>query len=142
MQSLTLSHPFGADARDSVGAIFWRCILRCGVLVGFGCAVMLWGLREPLAAIGSLVLVATIASGVARQYDARWTVARCALLAVRAGVLVASAAAVVEIADAAGVILVVLCLVLTPAARQAARDLAGRLLHLRHTVRRNHHRHR
>ena len=142
MQSLTLPHPFWAEARDSVGAIFWRCILRCGVLVGFGCAVMLWGVRQPLAAIGSLVLVATIASGVVRQYDARWTVARCALLAVRVGVLVASAAAVVEIADTAGALLVVLCVALTPAVRQAARTLARRLLHLRHTVQRTRHRHR
>lgn len=134
MQSLTLAHPFWAEAHESVPAIFWRLILRCGVVLGLACALMLWGVREPVVAIGSLVLVSAFASVVARRLDSRWTVARCVLLAGRTGVYLASSAAIVEIAQAAGVLLVTLCLALTPSVRRACGDLGRYLLHVRRTA--------
>ena len=119
MRSPNRSGPFHPLPADSVPALFWRVLLRCGVLAGSACAVMLWGLRQPLIAIGTLVAVAVIVAVPTHGLAAAPWVGRAAGLAARGGVTIASAAAVVALAGTAGLVLVGLCLVLTPSVRAA-----------------------
>jgi hypothetical protein len=115
------SEPFQPLPDESVSALFWRVLLRCGVLAGFGCAVMLWGLRGPLIAIGTLVAVTIIVTVSAHGLPGVPSVARAAWLASRAGVAATAAGAVVQLAGLSGLVVVVLSIVLTPAARVALR---------------------
>jgi hypothetical protein len=126
VQSQTLPHPFWAEQHESVGAIFWRVLLRCGVLAGLACAFMLWGVG-PAVIVGGTLLLATVYSAlVARLFRPSWSVRRSIVLAVRTAASLTAALAVITIADAAGALLVALALALTPSVRRAARDVARR----------------
>ena len=121
MPPLTLSHPFGAEAQESVPVIFWRVILHCGVVAGLGLAVMLWGVREVAVAIGALMLLSFLVSLVVCQVEPRWTPVRGTWFATRVGVYTAAAGSVVQLGGWSGFLLVALCVVLTPATRRSLR---------------------
>ena len=121
MPSLTVSHPFGADARESVPAIFWHVILHCGVLAGLALALMLWGVREVGVAIGALMFLSFVVSLVVSQVEPRWTPIRGTTFATRIGIYAAAAAAVVELGGASGLLLVAMCVLLTPAVHRLFR---------------------
>lgn len=121
MRSPSRSEPLQPLPSESVPALFWRVLLRCGVLAGFACGVMLWGLRPSLAAIGMLVAVTVIVAVAAHGLPGVPSVGRAAWLAAGAGVAATAAGAVVELAALPGLVLVVLSIVLTPAARAGLR---------------------
>lgn len=125
MPSLTVSQPFGADARESVPAIFWRVILHCGVLAGLGLALMLWGVKELGVAIGALMFLAFAVSLVVHQVEPRWTPIRGTTFATRMGIYAAAAAAVVELGGIPGLVLVAMCVLLTPAVHRFGRRIVA-----------------
>jgi hypothetical protein len=128
------SEPFQPLPDESVPALFWQVLLRCGVLAGFGCGVMLWGLRGPLIAIGTLVAVTVIVAVTAHSLPGVPSVGRAAWLAARSGVTLTAAGAVVQLAGLAGLVVVVLSIVLTPAARTGLRRVWDWCVGLRDTV--------
>ncbi len=121
MRSPIRSEPFQPLQDESVSTLFWRVLLRCGVLAGFGCGVMLWGLRGPLIAIGTLVALTVIVAVTVQSLPGVPSVGRAAWLAARAGVAVTAAGAVVQLAGLSGLVLVALSIVLTPGARAGLR---------------------
>lgn len=129
MQSQTLPHPFWAEQHESVGAIFWRVILRCGILAGLACAFMLWGVGSAAIVAGTLLLATVYSALVARLFRPHWSVRHTVLLAVRTAASITAALAVITIADAAGALLVMVALALTPSVRHATTDLARWFLH-------------
>jgi hypothetical protein len=123
VQSQTLPHPFWAEQHESVSAIFWRVLLRCGVLAGLACAFMLWGVGPAVIVAGTLLLATVYSALVARLFRPHWSVRRTIVLAARTAASLTAALAVITIADAAGALLVALALGLTPSVRRTARDL-------------------
>ena len=121
MSSLTVSHPFGAEARESVPVIFWGIILHCGVLVSLGLALMLWGVSVVGVAICSMMLCSFLVSLVVYQVEPQWTPFRGTWFTTRVAVYGAAAGAVVELGGWSGLLLVALCVGLTPGVQRVAR---------------------
>ena len=134
MRSPIRSEPFQPLPDESVSALFWRVLLRCGVLAGFGCGVMLWGLRGPLIAIGTLVAVTVIVAVAAHSLPGVPSVGQAAWRAALAGVAATAAGAVVELAGLSGLVLVVLSIVLTSTARSGLRRVWNWCVDLRDSV--------
>lgn len=131
MQSQTLSHPFWSEQHESVGAIFWRVILRCGVGAGIACAFMLWGVTLAAVVAGTLLLSSVYAVLVAGLFRPHLAVGRSVVVAARVALSLTAAVAVITIANIAGTLLVAVCLGLTPSVRRTARDVAGWARHPR-----------
>lgn len=121
----TLSHPFWAEQHESVGAIFWRVILRCGVLAGLACSFLLWGTTQALTFAASVLLGTVYAALVGRLFHPEWRITWSVRVGVRVASYLTAAGAVITVADEAGLLLVVLCLVLTPSVRSGSRDAAA-----------------
>ena len=134
MRSPIRSEPFQPLQDESVSRLFWRVLLRCGVLAGFGCALMLWGLRGPLIAIGTLVAVTVIVAVAAFSLPGVPSVGRAAWLAARTGVALTAAAAVVQLAGLSGLVVVLLSILLTSAARAGLRRVWDWCVDLRGSV--------
>jgi hypothetical protein len=126
VQPQTLPHPFWAEQHESVSAIFWRVLLRCGVLAGLACAFMLWGVGPAIIVGGTLLLASVYSALVARLFRPNCPVRRTIGLAVRIAASLMAALAVITIAGVPGTLLVALALVVTPSVRRAAGDLARR----------------
>ena len=94
-----------------MSALFWRVLLRCGVLAGLGCGVMLWGLRGPLIAIGTLVAVTVIVAVSAHGLPGVPSAGRAAWLAALTGVAAHGAGAVIQLAGLSGLVVAVLSIV-------------------------------
>jgi hypothetical protein len=128
------SEPFQPLPDESVSALFWRVLLRCGVLAGLGCGVMLWGLRGPLIAIGTLVAVTVIVAVSAHGLPGVPSAGRAAWLAALTGVALTAAGAVIQLAGLSGLVVVVLSIVLTSAARARLRRVWDWCVDLRDSV--------
>jgi hypothetical protein len=120
VQSQTLSHPFWSGQHESVGAIFWRVLLRCGVAAGLACAFLLWGVTLAAVVAGTMLLSAVYTVLVAGLFRPHLVVGRSVLVAARAALSLTAAVAVITIAHTAGALLVALCLGVTPSVRRAA----------------------
>jgi hypothetical protein len=131
VQSQTLSHPFWSGQSESVGAIFWRVLLRCGVAAGLACAFLLWGVTLAVLVAGTVLLSAVYAVLVAGLFRPQLAVGRSVVLAARAALCLTAAVAVIAIAHTPGALLVALCLGLTPSVRRNARSVAAWARHPR-----------
>ena len=136
MQSQTLSHPFWAGQHESVGAIFWRVILRCGVAAGLACAFLLWGVTLAAVVAGTLLMATVYTVLVAGLFRPHWPVGRSVVRAARSALSLTAAVAVITIAHTAGALLVAVCLALTPSVRRTTGDLLRWARHPRRPARR------
>ncbi len=131
MSSLTDRVPLGPFDVESSDSVFRRLLLRAAVLLGLGCAVLVWSVVAIVVSVGFVVAVAMLTTLATLRQDAdrgRQATIRVGWLTGKITLTVVAAVAVADLAGLSGVLLVAVCALLADGVRDRVLHLGDHVL--------------